>query len=308
MNKKRDNRVGLKITLAVVITVVVVIGIIVALAFWYTSTDSTIEKILVIEQDYIKSADTFNVEYGIASPEQVNSIASLERARKGIENARPLIVIMKDNAIQIKSIIIESKSKFSGDKLQWFEKVEICYGKRLIMIENYNKVLSNEDKYFTYYESILEYDSTYSEFAQLLTTYLAYAEANDEVNVKKTLNEMKIKIDLIQSQLQKAQEAISLPYLSGLIDWTNKYNEIIELSLKYYDSSGYEQSNLEKQILNKGVEAGKTLNDATLRIREDFDKWYTPNVSNLRDEANKNYLSANQACGDAGRLYESLFL
>lgn len=307
MNKKKNNHVGLKIALAVIITIIVVISIIIALAFWYTSTDSTIEKILVIEQDYINNADAFNVEYGIASPEQVTSVASLERARKGIEGARPLIAKMKDNATQIKEIIVESKSKFSEDKLQWFEKVEICYDKRLIMIENYNKVLSNENKYFTYYESVLNYDSTSSEFAQLLTSYLAYAKSNDELNAKKTLNDIKIKIDLMQSQLKKAQEVVSLPYLNGLIDWTNKYNEIIELSIKYYDSSEYEQTNLEKQIIAKGVEAGKTLNDATIRINGDFDSWYIPNVSNLRDEADKNSLSANQACEDAGRLYDSLF-
>jgi hypothetical protein len=304
---KKKNNTGLKIVLTVIITAIVVVAFIIILAFLYTSKDSTIEKILVIEEDYIKNGDTFSVEYGIASPEQVTSIASLERARNGLENSRPILTKMKDNATQIKEIIEESKSDFSGDKLLYLEKVEICYDKRITMMDNFNQILSNEEKYFTYYESISEYDSTYSEFSQLLTAYLAYGNKNDKVNSKKTLGEMKIKISLMRNQLQKANSAVSFPYLNSLIDWTNKYDELIELSLKYYDSSGSEQTKLEKQILDKGVESGKILNDATNRINKDFDDWYVPKISNLRDQSDKDFLSANQVCEDAGKLYGELF-
>lgn len=307
MDKTEKSGATLKIILAIVITIIVVFCLIAAFALWYGSPDDKILDVIAIEQGYLKNADAFNIEYGIATPEEVDSAASLERAKQGIENALPLLKNMKDNATQVKMLVIASKPKFSGDKLRWFEKVENCYDKRLELIENTEKVLSNEEKYFEYNGYVSQYDDTRKEFEQLTRTYLVYDQANDKINAKKTLNDMKIKVNLMKNQLQKANAAIALPFLNGLIEWTEKYNEVIELTLRYYDSIGSEKSSLESQIINKSKEAGKVFNDANIKIKDDHDSWYNPNITNLRDEINRDFLSANQACDEASAIYGSLF-
>lgn len=304
--KKKGNSI-MKTSLTILATVVVVLVAVVVFSFWYTSVDSEIKEIGVIESDYISAADAFEVDYGIASPEQVTSSASLERALGGVESAKSYLAVMKANATQIRAKVAESKSEFSGDKLTWFEKVDSCYANRISMIGVLEEVLTNEEKYFVYYEHYSKFESIYGEFSNLLPNYLVYTKAEDNVNAKKTLEEMKMKVSSMKEELTKANEAVPMTFLSSYIKWTEEYTEVMDLSIRYYSVSGSEQTSISNQVLSKGMIAGNTLKSAQNSASEDFDKWYIPSVTNKRDEAGKQMAAANKECDSAGALYTSLF-
>ncbi len=304
MNNKGS---ALKIILAVVITIIVVVALIIVWALWYSSVDKEVETIGIIESDFTKNYNLFSTEYPISDPIVIESIAGVPRALEANILAKKYIANAEANATEIVKLSEEAKVKFKDDKLEWINKVNGCYNKRIVMMDNYQEVLSNEEKQLIYLNYSFQFDLTYQEFTSLLASYLLYSKSNDKQNIIKTLNEMKPKVLLMRSQLENMNNAISLSSVGKLIEWTKKYDELIDLSIRFWNAQTLEQEPLSKQILQKGVEAGALLNEGSAKLPEEADSWKITNVKNKQDIAGRSAIEANNICNEAYRLYTQIY-